>query len=706
MPLKVERTGGACRLMGAVRIESRLDDARVQSEAERILHFESQQRRDPDPRAPRLTVALGCEPRAGTCPQAHQISILPERIEIIGVTAVGCFLALQTLRQLLALHPGDLPCAVITDVPAFPLRGLLYDVTRGKVPTVATLKRLVDRLAALKCNQLQLYIEHAFTFAFDPDICDAGCGLTPDEIREVDAHARQRFITLVPAVATMGHMGRILSLPKYRHLAEIEPMQSWAQMSWPQRARGFTLDVLNPESMRLVERIWRDILDAFSSPVVNICGDEPHDLGRGRNAARLDDAGRASAYVRRIVETCRFVQSRGRSAQMWSDVLVQHLELLSQFEGDARPRVRPCGTGVQPVVCESGVQPEGRQVTDLPDRRQLGELPHPRPAGELPDRRQVGDLPLLPRDIAVLHWGYDAGSRYDMTRRFVEAGFPTVVCPGTTGWKRVLNAVALAERNITTFARAGLEAGATGLLNTDWGDHGHFNAPGCSAHGIALGAACGWSGVREPGGADFDRRFARWILGTPDAEIVALLRQTAAVADTCETWTLLRTPLDAMPDGGSLGSIEEWERTRDAAEMLIARLDDILSPRRAPLQDALGSPRHALDSPQDALDSLHGPGDARDLRIAAECSRVLAEKMLAGMTREPAVPKPPTRPRSNWASDLAAVREAYLANASVSFKPAGLRDIAIALQTAAAGQVGVAESTLAGGRYGSAAAGR
>ncbi len=634
LPLKVERTGGVCRLGGRVRIECCVEDARVQREAERILHFVSQRRRDPDRGAPGLSLKLVCEPGAGTGLETHRIRVLPECVEVVGVSAAGCFHALQTLRQLLALHPGDIPCVVIQDAPAFPLRGLLYDVTRGKVPHVTTLKSLVDRLAALKCNQLQLYIEHAFTFAFDPDICDAGHGLTPEEIREVDAYARDRFITLVPAVATMGHMGRILTLPKYRHLAEIEPTQTWDQMSWPQRARGFTLDVLNPESMRLVERIWDNILDAFSSSVANICGDEPHDLGRGRNAARLDEAGRASAYVRRIAETCRFVQSRGRSAQMWSDVLVHHLDSLGDPQG---------GTGSQ-----AGRQ----QVGDLLNQRQLGELPHL--------------LRDLPRDITVLHWGYDHGSRYDMTRRFVEAGFPTVVCPGTTGWKRILNAIGLAERNITSFTRAGLQAGATGLLNTDWGDHGHFNAPGCSAHGIALGAACGWSGIREPGGADFDRRFARWILAAEEVEVVALLRQTAAVADTCETWTLLRTPLDAMPDGANLGSMEAWQRTRDAAEALTGRLDDILRARGEPLQDALCA--------------LPGPGDARDLRIAAECSRVLAEKMLAQTAQTPSAARRPT-----WASDLAAVGDAYLANASTAFKAPGLRDIALALQAAAAG---------------------
>ena len=55
-------------------------------------------------------------------------------------------------------------------------RGLMLDVSRGKVPTLATLLALVDGLAAHKYNQLQLYIEHTFDFPSHPDI---GAGTDP-----------------------------------------------------------------------------------------------------------------------------------------------------------------------------------------------------------------------------------------------------------------------------------------------------------------------------------------------------------------------------------------------------------------------------------------------------------------------------------------------------------------------------------------------
>lgn len=475
------------------------------------------------------------EPGALPHPDGYRILVEPDRIVLRGASAPGCFHGLQTLMQL-AEGGGGIPCCEIADWPDFSVRGLLHDTTRGKVPTLATLKLLAERLAALKSNQLQLYIEHSFVFSFDAEIADDRNALTPDEIRELDEYCRERFITLVPAVATLGHMGRILSLPRYRHLAEVAPEVSWEELAWPQRARGFTLDILNPESQVLVERIWGEILEAFSSPVVNICGDEPWDLGRGRNRDRIAPERLGEAYIYHILRTHEICARRGRKTQVWSDVVTKHPE----------------------------------------------------------------EFHRLPRDLSILHWGYDDKSDYEGTRRFVDAGLDTICCPGTTGWKRVLNAIDLAERNITTFARAAKEFGACGLLNTDWGDHGHFNALACSWHGIALGAACAWR-ADHPAGHDFDRRFYHWLFVGNEpaatanidtqrgAELISLIRSASRIAEKCETWRLLWQPLEQMRDDPAIpeldgitaaeaearsaaGLLRELEAGQDADEILTACL--------------------------------------------------------------------------------------------------------------------------------------
>lgn len=494
-PRRVEPLEGVCALTGGIDWEMHVEDARVRRAAAEWIEMVE----GASVPQPQVNLRIAFE-RMGRHEHAYALTVRRGRIDLIGESPAGAFHGLQTLRQLVDLSDGNVPCCAIRDDPDFTTRGLLHDVTRGKVPTLATLKLLVNRLAALKCNQLQLYIEHAFTFAFDRDICGPDDGLTPDEIRELDGYCKDRFIDLVPAVATLGHMGRILSMPRYRHLAEIEPTPSWEETPWPQRARGFTLDITNPESHRLVERIWTDILDAFSSPIVNICGDEPWDLGKGKNKDRFA-AGSGPPYINHILRTRAICAARGRRSQVWSDVVRNHPELFDR----------------------------------------------------------------LPRDLTVMHWGYDDKSDYEGTRNFVDAGLNTIVCPGTIGWKRILNAMNLAERNIKAFAEAGKRYGATGLVNTDWGDHGHFNALACSWHGIALGAACAWNADHVTG-ADFDDAFAATVLGMSDGSVVRSLRDASRIADACETWRLLWQPRQQIAEDLTLPTLERADECTATAD--------------------------------------------------------------------------------------------------------------------------------------------
>lgn len=544
IPRRVERHDGRYRLngRGEWRLESadaRLEDA-LQSLRARLPVSTSL-----SPTAVRLAV----DASADLPSEGYLLLVQSERVTLVGRTEAACFYGLQTLTQLIDPATGEVPRCTIVDWPDFATRGLLLDVTRGKVPTLSTLKQLVDRLAALKVNQLQLYIEHAFVFSFNPDICSPDEGLTPDEVRALDGYCRERFIDLVPALANLGHMGRILAMPRYRHLAEIEAPIAWEDMPWPQRLRGLTLDAVNPEARQLVEKLWTDILDAFSSPVVNICGDEPWDLGEGKNRDHVARMGKADLYLghlRRVQELCA---SHGRTTQFWGDVVRHYPQQLH--------RLRERGT--------------------------------------------------------ILHWGYDDRSDYAGTENFVATGLPTVVCTGTSGWKRTLNAIGLAERNIQTFAQVGKRHGATGLLNTDWGDHGHFNTLAASGHGIAFGACCGWRADHDAG-AGFDRLFLRWVWEVEDKAFGPLLRDAARVGDHCETWRMLWMPADDVMRDPMWLSLERAHAAQSAALAFLTAVQRESTAAR-PVEH-----RQEIDH------------DLAELAVAAELTALATEKM--GLLRE------------------------------------------------------------------------
>lgn len=74
----------------------------------------------------------------------------------------------------------------------------MLDISRSKVPTLATLRDLAGRLASWKINQLQLYMEHTFPYTGHEDVWRDASPISPDEILSLDAYCRERHIELVP----------------------------------------------------------------------------------------------------------------------------------------------------------------------------------------------------------------------------------------------------------------------------------------------------------------------------------------------------------------------------------------------------------------------------------------------------------------------------------------------------------------------------
>ena len=152
--------------------------------------------------------------------EAYILEIEPEKILIKAEGVRGAFYAIQTLRQLFCAE--NVPCCYIEDEPDFKYRGFYHDITRGKVPTVETLKRLIDDMAYYKLNSLQLYVEHTFEFKEYADSNDRTGYLTAEEIRELDSYCRMNFIEFIPSLASFGHLYELLNKYRFKHLRELE----------------------------------------------------------------------------------------------------------------------------------------------------------------------------------------------------------------------------------------------------------------------------------------------------------------------------------------------------------------------------------------------------------------------------------------------------------------------------------------------------
>lgn len=273
----------------------------------------------------KASVLLGRTPGFG--PEAYRMDLAPGGVTIEASTDAGAYYAVQTLRALLKVHGARLPCGRIDDAPDFPRRGLYHDCSRGKVPTVETVKALIERLAHWKVNELQLYIENVFTFRRHPAIGRGYDPFTPDDLLEIQAHAEKHHLRLVPSLASFGHMELILALPAYRALGELPG--AWG------RPGGTTLCPGDPGSLRLIETLYAEFLPLFKAVDFNLCADETWELGKGRSRRRAARVGVGRVYLDFLRKLHRLCERHGKRMNAWADIALQHPELLKEFPRDA-----------------------------------------------------------------------------------------------------------------------------------------------------------------------------------------------------------------------------------------------------------------------------------------------------------------------------------------------------------------------------------
>ena len=265
-------------------------------------------------------------------PQGYEIRIAPGRVDLIGHDPDGLFYAHQTLVQLRREWRHELPVCRIEDWPDFPARGVMLDVSRDKVPTTATLFGLVEQLAELKVNQLQLYTEHTFAYPRHREVWKDASPLTPDDVRYLDIYCRAHHIELVPNQNSFGHMERWLKHPRYVELAE---KPDGFTFPWGTRHEGgFTLNPLDPRSLELIEGLYDELLPHFTSRQINVGCDETFDLGLGKSKPEVERRGKERVYLEFLLKIYDAVKRRGRTMQFWGDIILHKPELIPELPKD------------------------------------------------------------------------------------------------------------------------------------------------------------------------------------------------------------------------------------------------------------------------------------------------------------------------------------------------------------------------------------
>jgi hexosaminidase len=262
-------------------------------------------------------------------PQGYYLWITPGNCRLIAHDSAGIFYGRQTIAQLRRQFPQALPCMEIRDFPDFPIRGVMLDISRDKVPTMPTLLALVDRLAEWKINHLQLYIEHTFAYRGHEEVWQSASPMTPEEIRELDQFCKARFIDLVPNQNSFGHMERWLKHPRYLPLAEAP---DGSETPWGFRWKGpFSLCPTDPRSLELLQDLYSQFLPNFSSKLCNVGCDETFDIGQGRSKQQAEQRGVHQVYLDFLCQVNDLISKHGRRMMFWGDIILHEPKLIERL---------------------------------------------------------------------------------------------------------------------------------------------------------------------------------------------------------------------------------------------------------------------------------------------------------------------------------------------------------------------------------------
>lgn len=258
------------------------------------------------------------------------------------------------------------------------------------------------------------------------------------------------------------------------------------------------------ESYELLEDIYTEMIPAFHSDYFHINSDETFDLGTGASKAMVDSLGEAVVYANHIKRIHEIITRLGKKVMMWGDIALEQPELLD----------------------------------------------------------------LLPKDIILITWGYDAMDDYaPRIIPFKEAGFTQLVSTGVLNSFSTIPDFNVAISNIGGFMAESKKQEVLGMLNTVW-DDGGFALFSRDWYGVAYAADQSWNSTHVD--ETYDLRFNKALYGSSNAGITNAIHKLNELASLKSTekmnLDILWDPL--VPEKGErvLTNIQDWPKVMDIVE--------------------------------------------------------------------------------------------------------------------------------------------
>ena len=291
--------------------------------------------------------------------EAYSINVSSDGILVRAVAPEGIYRATRTLLKSVGTEKTssvEFPSAEVSDWPRFGYRGLMLDVSRH-FSDVEMVKRTIDMLALHQLNIFHWHLTDDQGWRIEikshPELTEVGAWrddtvvgrylggtdyptdgkrhggfYTQEQIREIVAYAKERYIEIIPEIDLPGHTSAVLAA--YPQLG-CEDKEYKVANRW-----GVIRDVLcagNPASLDLFKDIMDEVCDLFPGKYIHLGGDEcvkdrwkacPKCQKKIRELC-LKDGSRYSKedYLQSwfMGEVASYVQSKGKRVIGWDEIL-------------------------------------------------------------------------------------------------------------------------------------------------------------------------------------------------------------------------------------------------------------------------------------------------------------------------------------------------------------------------------------------------
>jgi len=279
---------------------------------------------------------------------------------------------------------------------------------------------------------------------------------------------------------------------------------------------GATLSITEEKTYTFLENCLKEIFELFPSKYIHIGADESWDVGLGKAKEVVSGSSLAKVHANHYKRVNDICKKYNKKVMMYGDIILNHPKILEE----------------------------------------------------------------LPKEITIIDWHYRPDFFYPSTVTFSKSNYEYIVSPSVWNFLTIFPANFNAVPNIIRLTNDGIQNGAKGMINSNWGDYGAETFKETIFYGYAWSAQCSWNYLASDINK-FNENFCKLFYGSDDyrlPEIYEALNSPNSITTWHELW---RHPLLPFKESS-------WWEIKSTPYSKISWIDSRMNKAKEQINEAKG----------------------------------------------------------------------------------------------------------------------